>query len=295
VACEACSNAFWVADTLEPLVRKIHVGDTKKIRWIAEARIKTDKIDAGILAELLRVDLFPSIGIPPRRVRELRELSRGLVRMKRQAVRCRNQVHGLLGRHGVPYKRKESWGERIADIVRAAGLSWPAQLAAESLLRMEQAALLEMRGLQRAIMKELRAEPEIRGNLKLLETIPGVGFISALFLVLELWDITRFRDPEHLASYVGLVPSTHQTGETLWHGRMTKQGNVFIRWLIFQDAWAASRNNLFFAQVHERHRAKLGNKRAIVPVARKLLSTIWKVWSEGKPYEEIYGKKSLVG
>src|SRR3954471_6371621 len=105
VACEACSNSFWVAETLSPLVRKVHVGDTKKIRWIAEARIKTDKIDAGILAELLRADLFPSISIPPKRIRELRELVRGMVRMRRQAVRARNQVHGLLGRHGVVYKR----------------------------------------------------------------------------------------------------------------------------------------------------------------------------------------------
>ncbi len=64
VACEATSNAFWVADLLEPIVHKVHVGDTKKIRWIAEARIKTDKIDAAILAELLRADLFPEICIP---------------------------------------------------------------------------------------------------------------------------------------------------------------------------------------------------------------------------------------
>ena len=64
VGCEASSNAFWVWDPLSPIVRKCFVGHTSKIRWIAEARIKTDKIDAGILAELLRADLFPAIAIP---------------------------------------------------------------------------------------------------------------------------------------------------------------------------------------------------------------------------------------
>lgn len=72
VACEACSNAFWVADILGQLVRKVHIGHPKKNRWIAEARIKSDKIDAGILAELVRVDHFPSIAIPPKRIRDLR-------------------------------------------------------------------------------------------------------------------------------------------------------------------------------------------------------------------------------
>jgi transposase len=101
VGCEGSSNAFWVWDTLSPIVRKCCIGHTSKIRWIAEARIKADKIDAGILAELVRADLFPAICIPPKRVRELRELVRGLVRMRRQTTRFRNQVHGLLGRHGV--------------------------------------------------------------------------------------------------------------------------------------------------------------------------------------------------
>ena len=113
VACEASSNAFWVADVLAPLVRKVHVGHTSKIRLIAEARIKTDRLDAGILAELLRADLFPEVWVPPKPIRELRELVRGLIRMRRSAVRCRNQVHGLLGRHGICYKRSEMSGPKL--------------------------------------------------------------------------------------------------------------------------------------------------------------------------------------
>jgi transposase len=103
VGCEASSNAFWVADLLEPLVRKVRVGHAAKIRWIAETRIKTDRIDAGILADLVRADLFPSISTPPKRVRELRELIRGLIRVRRQGGRNRNQVHSLLSRQGVAY------------------------------------------------------------------------------------------------------------------------------------------------------------------------------------------------
>jgi transposase len=295
VACEACSNAFWVADTLEPLVRKVHVGDTKKIRWIAEARIKTDKIDAGILAELLRADLFPTIAIPPRRIRDLRELVRGIVRLRRQTVRYRNQVHGLLGRHGVAYKRSAVAGPKLSELVKEAELPAPAKLAAESVLRLIDHTAAEERRLDKAIRLELKDEPELNRVVDLVETVPGVGYFSALLFVMELWDVGRFADAGRLASYIGFVPSTHQTGETLRNGRMTKQGNVLARWILVQDAWSAARTHLFFGRLYERHRKRLGKGRAIVPVARTLLSTIFRVWSEGKTYEELFGEKALVG
>jgi hypothetical protein len=119
--CEATSNAFWVADTLEPLVEKCLVGHTAKIRWIAEARIKTDEIDAGILAELVRADLFPSIAIPPLRIRELRELVRGLVRLRRQGNRyawISRPVAGL----------KPSTRYRFSGWTRGAAVGGPAWL-----------------------------------------------------------------------------------------------------------------------------------------------------------------------
>lgn len=295
VACEASSNAFWIADVLTPLVRKVHVGHTSRIRWIAAARIKTDKIDAGILAELLRADLFPEICIPPKRIRELRELVRGLIRMRRNALRCRNQVHGLLCRHGVSYKRSEMNGAALAELVNEAALATPARLSAQSTLRVEEAIQKEAKHLQAAIREEIKAEPELVKVAGLLESIPGVGFFSALLLVLELWDISRFRDESHLASYIGFVPSTYQTGQSMHHGAMTRQGNVLVRWILVQDAWAAVNNNGFFAARYQYYRAKKGGPRAIVPVARALLKTIFQVWTLKKTYSEIYGEKALVG
>lgn len=296
VVCEASSNAFWLVDLLEPVVRSIQVGHTSKIRWIAEARIKTDKLDAGILAELRRADLFPAICVPPKRIRDLRELVRGLIRMRRQAARCRNQVHGLLGRYGIVYKRSVMNGSKLGDLVREADLPTPARIAAESILRVEQAMQKELQHLEAAIQKELKGEPNLRRQVELLESIPGVGFFSALLFVVELWDITRFQDGAHLASYVGFVPSTHHTGQTLWHGRMTRQGNVLVRWALVQDAWAAViHKHSFFRRRYEHYKARKGGARAIVPVARALLDTIHRVWTEGKTYEEIYGKKVLVG
>jgi transposase len=295
VACEATSNAFWVADLLEPIVRKVHVGDTKKIRWIAEARIKTDKIDAGILAELLRADLFPEICIPPKRIRELRELVRGLARLRRQGVRLRNQVHGILGRHGVLYERKKMAGKKLEALVGEAKLAVPVQTAAGVLLAVEQSVHQQGKVLEKAILGELEGEAEVRKTVDLLESIPGVGLFSAVLFVLELWDIQRFRDPRHLASYIGFVPSTYQTGQTEWHGRMTKQGNALLRWILVQDAWMAARKHPFFGKLYERHRRRIGGTRAIVPVARMLLGTIHRVWTEGKTYEGVFGNKALVG
>jgi len=258
VVCEASSNAFWLVDLLEPVVRSIQVGHTSKIRWIAEATVKTDKLDAGILAELRRVDLFPVIGIPPKRTRELRELVRGIIRMKRQAVRCRNQVHGLLGRHGVAYKRAETSGSRLRELVLEAKLPSPARIAAESVLRVERAIQEEIKHLGAALREEVRGEPELLKTVELLESIPGVGFFSAALLVLELWDIDRFRDEAHLAGYIGLVPSTHQTGQIMWHGRMTRRGNVLVRWVLVQDAWSSIQDDSFFRRRYDYYKAKKG-------------------------------------
>jgi len=295
VACEASSNAFWLVDILEPFVRSIQVGHTSKIRWIAEARIKTDKLDAGILAELLRVDLFPAIAVPPKRIRDLRELVRGQIRMRRQSVRCRNQVHGLLCRQGVSYKRSEMAGSKLTELVTTTELPGPARIAAQAILRVEKSIGDEMKLLQAAIKDELKSDPKLLEVIALLESIPGVGFFSALLFVVELWDITRFHDSAHLASYVGFVPSTYQTGQTLWQGKMTKQGNVLVRWVLVQDAWSAAMNNPFFGRRYEYYKAKKGKARAIVPVARALLNTIHRVWTEKKTYSELYEKKTLVG
>jgi len=295
VAMEACSNAFWVADTLAPLVRKVHIGHPKKIRWIAEARIKSDKIDAKILAELLRVDLFPSIAIPPKRIRDLRELVRGLIRIRRQAARCRNQVHGLLGRQGVAYKRSEVHGHKLAALVREATLPRPARVAAEAFLRLEETLLREEKQLQIEAKEELKNEEEICLLVGLLETIPGVGYFSALLFVVELWDLSRFKDEPHLASYIGFVPQLYQTGETLRNGPMTCQGNVLVRWTLVQDAWVATMHHWFFGRLYERHKVRKVSGKAIVVVARRLLKTIYRVWTERKTYEELYEKKELVG
>ena len=296
VGCEASSNAFWVWDTLSPLVRKCCVGHTSKIRWIAEARIKTDKIDAGILAELIRADLFPCISIPPKRIRELRELVRGLVRMRRQSTRFRNQVHAVLGRHGVAYKRAETDGKKLGDLVRSADtLATPARTAAESFLAVEATVVQQGKVLQAEILNELKEEPGLLEQIGLLESIPGVGFFSAALIVLELWDPTRFRDGKHLASYIGFVPGTHQTGETMWHGRMTRTGNKLVRWVLVQDAWVATHTHWYFGRLFERHKSRKGGTRAIVPVARALLNTILRVWTERKSYDELFKEKALVG
>jgi transposase len=143
--------------------------------------------------------------------------------------------------------------------------------------------------------RELHQEKELLRTICLLESIPGVGFFSAVLLVLELWDISRFRDEAHLASYIGFVPSTHQTGQTMYHGKMTKQGNVLVRWVLVQDAWNAVGTNGFFAARYEYYRSKKGAGRAIVPVTRALLKTIVQVWSLRKEYSELYEKKALVG
>jgi transposase len=195
----------------------------------------------------------------------------------------------------VAYKRADVGGSKLEELVKGAELCGPARAAAGAYLRAEKVLKDEEKGLQREMRKELEGEPEIQEQVNRLATIPGVGYFSAALMVLELWDISRFKDEKHLASYIGFVPGTHQTGETLWHGRMTHRGNKRVRWVLVQDAWVATVNHEYFGRLYERHKKRKGGVKSIVVVARALLKTIHRVWSEKKTYEEVYEKKALVG
>jgi len=124
-----------------------------------------------------------------------------------------------------------------------------------------------------------------------LQSVPGIGLFSALLLFLELWDMDRFPSPKKLASYVGIVPGVHQTGQTLRGGALTKQGNIYVRWVLFQCAWAAVRWDARYRGMFEYYAKRKARTRAIIPVARQILTDVYQVWKGGITYTELIQKK----
>jgi transposase len=127
---------------------------------------------------------------------------------------------------------------------------------------------------------------------RLLETLPGVGKILAVTIRYEIDDIGRFLSAQRLCSYAGLVPSTYSSGGETDQGKITKQGNRWLRWAMIEAAQRAGRRDPWLAEVYERI-AKKGKKKARVAVARKLLEVVYRIWKEKRPYEKRRGAPCL--
>ncbi|MFQ5871019.1 MAG: IS110 family transposase, partial [Candidatus Geothermarchaeales archaeon] len=267
-AMEAVGFYEWIYDHLEKMGLEVILAHPYKVRAIAEAKVKTDKVDARTLAHLLRADLLPRSYVPPPEIRRLRSLVGERVHLTRAMTRMKSRIRFELYRRGIRPPMEALFGVH--------GRSWLASLGMEAVDR--GLAVLEAIEAQRmevdARLEELAWE---RRDVQTLTTIPGIGTFLACLLVASIGDIQRFRDAEALTSYAGLVPSVHQSGTTLYRGHITKEGPKLMRWGLVQGVWAHLRSDgdTALKRFHRRVAARKGKAKATVATARKLLKVVY--------------------
>jgi len=273
IAIEACNTWEHIFDTLEMDGHQVVLAHPLKTRIIAEARVKTDKVDAKILMHLLRTGLLPTSYIPNKEIRDLRNLVRRRIFLGRYTARLKNKIYAELLRHGIKY-------ERGPTLFKRRGRQWLRSLnipSVDSYLILYESALEVIKSLELELKKHGRQYEEVR----LLTTIPGIGIYSALIILSEIGDINRFTGEEKLYSYAGVIPSVHQSGEQIYHGHITKQGSKHLRWILIEVV----RIHLIWTKRHDSetnisrfyHRLckkKPGNV-AATAAARKLLQIIY--------------------
>ena len=239
VAIEATCNTHAIAKLLEPRVARVVVSNPQKTCAIAEAKVKTDKVDAEVLAQLLAADYLPAVWLPDDETHALRRQVARRAHVVRQRTRLKNQVQSILHRNLVPRCP-------AADLFGRTGRDWLAQQelprderqAVEALLRQ-----LDFHGEElRLIDAELGRVALGRDEVKRLMTIPGVDATVALSIVAAVGDFSRFRSPQRLVSYLGLNPRVRQSGgQPASHGRITKQGRAHARGMLVEAAWVAAK------------------------------------------------------
>ena len=252
-----------------------------KTKAIASARIKSDKIDARILAHLLRGDLVAESYVPPRDLRKLR----GLVRHRMSVVKIRtmvkNRVNALIDRYGYKCEFSDLFGKK--------GVEWLKTLELDSLDRLMLSNYLEhIECLNRQIKRvdlEIRDEASRDEDVRLLLSMTGIGVYTALLIRSEIGDIRRFPSYKKLISWAGLAPSLHQSGNVKYHGGITKQGSRMLRWALVECARIAVRFDGRMRVFYERVKHRRGDQKAIVAVAAKMLKIIWFMLSRREPYE----------
>jgi transposase len=280
IAMEATGDWYYFYELLEDKAHELYLAHPLKTRAIAEARIKTDKIDSSILAHLLRADLLPAAYVAPREIRDVREVLRYRASLVSLRTSLKNKVHAILSKNGIPMRFSNIFGKKSREYLEA--------------LPIRDCYVLELKGyLQLAgCIDELLSEvtEQIRGlvahnpQAELLISIPGIGYYSALLIVSEIGDFRRFPNPKKLCCYAGLVPSVFSSGGKTYHGAITRQGSKWLRWILIELSLHFIRHDKRLKSLYDRVSHKHGHNSAKVAVAREMLKIIYAMLRDNRPY-----------
>lgn len=279
VAVEATFNTWAVVDLLTPLVASITVSNPLLTRAIASAKIKTDKIDVTVLAHLLRLGYLPPVWIPDSATRELRKQTAERASLTHDRTRLKNRIHAVLNQRLI---------QAPTDLFDADGLLWLQRLELDpvgrrSLDRMlAQLTLVEQQ--IRAATETLARQAHADERVRLLMTLPGVGFATAQTLLAALGDLSRFPSANHAAAYLGLVPSTYQSGDKTFHGHITKRGSSHTRWMLVEAAQHLDTHPGPLGAFFRKLAARKCRNIAVVATAHKLVLLAWHLLKSGQPY-----------
>lgn len=282
VVFEASKNWPYYAELIEPYCNEIVMAHPLKVRAIASARIKTDAIDSNVLSDLLRADLIPQSYMPGLNIVQLRELLRYRATLSNLRGKLKTKIRNILSREG---KKCE-----LSDVTAKRARLWLDHLELNKLNRKELDYMLtlidnlsdEIKSLDKSIDREQYHYPEV----EILKSIIGISTYSALLILAEMADITRFPTPDKLASYAGIVPSTYQSSSTCYNGRITKRGSKWLRWILVQCTHASvkSRKSHKLKRFYLRIQRKKGKQKAIVATARKMITLIWHLLNKNEYY-----------
>ncbi len=285
VALEATCNTYAIARLLQQHAGRVVVSNPLRTRATAEAKIKTDKVDAETLVRLLAGGWLPEVWLPDDRTQTFRQQVAHRARLVQQQTRLKNRIHGILHRNlvlGCPRSDLFGKGGRQWLITQAIPrLPQHEQTAVEATLREFDVVHDELARANRLLASWALDHADVRRLL----TIPGVDATIALALVAAIGDVRRFASPAKLVGYLGLDPRVRQSGmHPASYGPITKQGRAHARGALVEAAWAAVKTPGPLRACYQRIRARRGPQIAVVAVARKLAVLAWHLLTRGEDY-----------
>jgi len=288
VALEATGNSWGVVEVLRPLASEVVVSNPLLTKAIASAKVKTDKVDAAVLAQLLRCDYLPRVWEPDAATRSLRRLTSRRTSVLRGRTAAKNRIHAVLAERLIPLEGHELFGPVGRQWLAALELDEESRCLVDMDLRLIDGVDEEVRRLDEILFRRGHGDERV----KLLMTLPGVSIGVAQGLIAAWGSIERFADPAHAASYLGLVPVTKQSGDRCYHGPITKAGNGHARSMMIQAAQHLATEpgplGAFFRKIAKR---KCWNV-AVTATARKMAEIAFLMLKNREPYR--YAKPTQV-
>lgn len=280
-AVEATVGWMWLADELESLDIEVHLAHPGGVRLIADSRLKTDKVDAKVLAQLLRTGFLPEAYLAPPDVRKRREILRYRMALVKVRTMAKNRVHALLMRLNIHPEESDVFGKKGREMLYALELEEPYRRILVGWLEFVDFMEDQVKTADKAIPEELDGDKRVA----LLMSMPGIGRVFAYTIISEVGDISRFSSDKAFASYCGLVASTHQSGAKIYHGGIGPAGRRTLKWALIEAAHTAVRRDSYFALLYHKHNKTKGNGKAIVIVAHQMSRIIYKILRDERPYK----------
>ncbi len=281
VVLEASMNTWPIAELLSAHAGRVVVSNPMRTRAIASAKVKTDRIDSAILAQLLAADFIPAVWVPDSATRALRRQVSHRQSLVQQSTRLRNRIHAVLQRNLIEHSFTDLFGKTGRRWLTEVSLPADERHQVDSALRLLNAVDAEIRLMEEHVAQAVLEDQRV---LRLM-TIPGVGLHTAAAIAAVIGDITRFPRPTHLVGYLGLDPRVHQSGSRPAHtGHISRQGQAHARGLLVEAAHSTIRVPGPLHAFYQRLRARRGPQIAIVAVARKLAVLAWHLLTHNTDY-----------
>lgn len=283
---EAGRASYVMADLLRELGGEVKMANPLQVKAIAHARIKTDKRDSRTLAHLLRSNFIPEVYQRQVWNRRAQRVMRTRAYWVRKQTEVRSKIRTLLAQQREDIRLEVE--KREAGLFRPNGLEFLHQLTLEGPDKMILDDLVHGHGEIQAhvkvtdgLVKALYGELEEAARI---DTVPGFATTLSVLAAVEIGDVKRFRRVEQLHAYAGLIPSTYSSGGRTYHGRITKQGNAWLRWAAVEAVYPAIRRDLVLLALYKRLARRKGANVAKIAVARRLLTIVYRVLTEKRDY-----------
>jgi transposase len=282
VVVEACG--FWpaFARAVAPVAGRVVMVHPARVKAIATARLKNDRVDSETLAHLSRCDLLPEAWMADEATQQLRLRVRLRITLGRERARLKNLVQAVLHQQGLRKPVTDLFGKKGRQWLGEVEMSPAGRVVVETYLQL--IAVLEILiAEQEQALSELATED---ARARWLQSVPGIGAYSAMVIVAEVGDVARFRDKKALASYAGLVPRVRESAGKRSYGGITHAGSETLRWIMLQVAQVAVQHSPAARAYYERLKQKKRAQVAKVALARKLLTCCWALLRHGVCYDD---------
>jgi len=290
VAVETIGNWYWIVDEIEEAGMRPRLVHAHKAKVMFGCVNKTDKLDVRGLNRLQRAGTLPTVWIPPKEIRDKRDLARTRMFIVSGRTRLKCRIQATLSKYGLkmtdvkdPFckRGRVMLGKLIEQLPEQTRFSTERQLENLDVCNKQISALEER---MRDVFKET-------DETKLLRTIPGIGFILGVVVSSEVGDVSRFAGPLKLASYSGTTPRVHSSGGRTHYGRLRMDVNHYLKWAFVEaghticshrESWPDMHVTVLYNRIH----AKRGHFTAIGAVARHLAEATYWVLKKREPYRD---------